>query len=340
MVLDGRGVRAASMIGEGLDALGVGIRSPRDIYVAGHRLCEATCAEELRQACVDADVIVLPNIDAYPGEPLCYEQVVHLSLWSKTIVLDFTDQPDVSSKMLNRCLAYFKRSWPLGLERSPRNSVPGNLFPVNFAALGAFERFADLNSEAAISARPIDIGFYFSASDLSNVGSYVNRRRRVYQRLLATDWGTSVTKIGEHSFGNGQGMLARQAIAKPDVDPRWITYMRLLSTTKVVFTATPDLWDGDWRTWEALWSGACVFLDQNYIPTAHMPREGIECFYYDAGDEGSIEEAIRHAKCLLRTSAGMEELERVGRAGRQIVLQHHLARNRVEGIFDTIQSLR
>ena len=105
-------------------------------------------------------------------------------------------------------------------------------------------------------------------------------------------------------------MAARQAVAKLHLDDRWLAYMQALTETKIVFTATPDLWDGDYRTWEALWSGACVFVDRNYIPVAEMPRGGAECFYYDAADDRSIARAIQHARALLNSDSGVSESAR------------------------------
>jgi hypothetical protein len=113
--------------------------------------------------------------------------------------------------------------------------------------------------------------------------------------------------------------------------------MRLLTQTKIIFTATPYSFDGDNRTWEALWSGACVFMDHTGIPTPQLPRAGVECFYYDARDEKSIDAAIELAKTLLATGDGQELLARIGAAGRRNLVTHHQSRHRAEYVLRLIE---
>jgi hypothetical protein len=122
VVLDLRGLRAASMIAEGVVASGATAHSARDVHVAGRLLCPAADDSELRRACENSDLIFLPNVDLRPAPPRAYDLVRDLDCWAKTVVLDFGDSSEVSLTMLDRCVAYFKRSWPHGAERRPRDT--------------------------------------------------------------------------------------------------------------------------------------------------------------------------------------------------------------------------
>jgi len=48
-------------------------------------------------------------------------------------------------------------------------------------------------------------------------------------------------------------------------------YLRTLARSKIVVTCQPDRWEGDWRTWEAFASGACVISDRVWLES-HGPE--------------------------------------------------------------------
>jgi hypothetical protein len=330
IVMDVGGPRANTLMAEGLSHF-ASVSSTHDIFVLGNIVSTQKIGEQLRQECARADYVFVA-----PGRFSLLEIVTELGLWSKTAVLDFRDSSELDIPLLEKCRAYFKRSWPIGPERRNRDAQAGRLFPLNFGAFAAFERLPGTMPDLPLRRRPIDVGFYFAPEDLSNP-EYVNRLR-LFSRLRLNDWNCSEIKIGHHTFGPGHGQEGRQAIAAPSVDMRWIDYMRLLTQTKIIFTATPYSFDGDNRTWEALWSGACVFMDHTGIPTPRLPTTGVECFYYDARDEKSIDAAIELAKTLLATGDGQERLARIGAAGRLNVITHHLSRHRAEYVLRLIES--
>jgi hypothetical protein len=332
IVIDLGGSRAEALMAEGLSHSAC-VFSPHNVFVLGEIVSSQRMGEQLRQKCAQADYIFVS-----PDKTSVLEIIMQLELWAKTVVLDFRDSTYLEISLLERCSAYFKRSWPIGPERSRRDTQAERLFPLNFAAFVAFQRVPGTMPDLPVRRRPIDVGFYFSPEGLDNP-EFANRLR-VLSRLRSIDWSSREVRIGHHTFGRGHGREGRRAILGPSVDIRWINYMRLLTQTKIIFTATPYSYDGDNRTWEALWSGACVFMDHTSIPTPELPRGGVECFYYDARDEKSIEAAIELAKILLGTSDGLELLERIGTAGRLNVLTHHLSCHRAEYVLRLIERRR
>jgi hypothetical protein len=322
VVIDIDGLRAAALTAEGLRHFAT-VHSPHDISVLGEKVSNGKANEALARECCEADHIFIS-----PQTKAVLEIVEEFGLWEKTAVLDFTDPPEVAAGLLDKCSAYFKRSWSIGPERRPRAANSPKLFPLNFAALAAFERLPDVTPDMRPSHRPIDVGFYFARADLDHPG-YQNRLR-VLRVLESKRWPNRQLRIGHHTFGPGHGQDGRTAIIRPVVDPRWLDYMRLLTSTKIIFTATPYGYDGDHRTWEALWSGACVFMDRTSIPTPDLPRGNVECFYYDSRDDESIEAAVEWAETLLRSRDGQDTIDRIGAAGRRNVIAHHLSHHRAD----------
>ncbi len=109
-------------------------------------------------------------------------------------------------------------------------------------------------------------------------------------------------------------------------------YKQCLYDSKVVLHANPDWWEGDARTWEALASGALVFVDRMSAPITHPLIDGQHLIFYDFTDEGlaRLEEKIVHYL------GDAPERERLGTQGRDFVLTHHRSINRVNAIVSEL----
>ena len=58
-------------------------------------------------------------------------------------------------------------------------------------------------------------------------------------------------------------------------------YFAALGRAKIIVTCNPSNWEGDFRLWEALSSGALVFIDEMSTPMPHAPRDGEHIVVYD-----------------------------------------------------------
>ena len=54
-----------------------------------------------------------------------------------------------------------------------------------------------------------------------------------------------------------------------------LKYLRLLHSAKIVVTCQPAYWETDYRTWEALSSGALVFIDPTTTPMPFAPEDKV-----------------------------------------------------------------
>lgn len=113
-------------------------------------------------------------------------------------------------------------------------------------------------------------------------------------------------------------------------EPRYFDAMR---RAKIVVTANPGNWEGDFRLWEAMASKALVFVDQMYMPVPNFFVDGEDLVVFDYSDRAAFERKLRHY--LQHPS----EARRVAMSGYHKALRHHLYRNRVDYVFATAVQL-
>jgi spore maturation protein CgeB len=102
-------------------------------------------------------------------------------------------------------------------------------------------------------------------------------------------------------------------------------YKQCLYNSKIVLHANPDRWEGDARTWEAISSGALVFVDRMHQPIPHPLVDGEHVIFYDLSAEG-LEQLERKIIFYLEND---EERARIGQQGRDFVLRYHRSVNRI-----------
>ena len=103
-------------------------------------------------------------------------------------------------------------------------------------------------------------------------------------------------------------------------------YSKLLSLSKIIVTVNPPSWEGDHRTWEALASGALVFIDR--VSTLSTPGliDGVHCVFYDLEDEESF---ISKLEYFLDRE---DDSEQIGANGKMFVERFHKPLDRLSSI--------
>ncbi|KAL7533084.1 hypothetical protein ACHAWF_004330 [Thalassiosira exigua] len=111
-------------------------------------------------------------------------------------------------------------------------------------------------------------------------------------------------------------------------------YLTQLARSKIVITANPNHWEGDSRLWEALLSGALVFVDQMVILDLlpHPFEDGKHLIYYDPHNETAF------AQLLSYYVDNEDEARAIGLAGYRHTLDYHMTTSRVTYILTTIES--
>ncbi len=240
-------------------------------------------------------------------------------LWEKTIYYDFKDSPNIEPHRLLYCKSYCKRSVLIGEERLPIPKTKIPILPIDYAALVEYYLPQPDN-------RTIDLAYLYTPKP------FEKRRALVYQLLKGANIPNSI--IGNVTKGDGHG---RKAIFSPRENNSFIKYLQTINQSKIVFTVFPDNHDGDSRIWEAFASGALVFMNISFIPSAFPLIDKKHCIQFDATNAESVRMAISLAKYYLKNE-NEEKRKKIANEGYHFVKQHHQAKNRIEQIFKWLAS--
>ncbi|HEY4184853.1 MAG TPA: DUF1796 family putative cysteine peptidase [Polyangia bacterium] len=238
----------------------------------------------------------------------------------KSILLDYADDPET-------LLDADDFRWRLYLKRSCVDRENGRLMsygdlPVHPTAYGVVN---DMGTPPAghDGKRGLDVSCLFDDGVLSTPYFTMARGRLLkFARRLAATHGALSMQLGT--------VTECGPVGRSRIDPR---YKRCLFDSKVILHANPDPWEGDARLWEALASGALVFVDRMYTPLAHPLIDGEHLIFYDLTDEGMelLERRIIH---YLNDD---EERRRIAGQGRDFVINHHRSVDRVDEIIRLLE---
>ena len=96
----------------------------------------------------------------------------------------------------------------------------------------------------------------------------------------------------------------------------------------------PAEWEGDFRLWEALLSGALVFVDQVSF-WDRLPNPVVHEKHLIIYERDNKEEFLR---LLSYYSEHPDEARQIGQAGKEFVLKHHMASNRIDYMLQQVGS--
>lgn len=237
-----------------------------------------------------------------------------LALWNKVVHIDYRD----SCKLTNyakKAFMIFKRSVVCGPDRINPN-YDTKVYSLPHSAM---------NEYYLPHSEPIfyDVSCLFDLTN-PNMGQRRTNLVKTLKRHEGPNW-----VIGKST---GYGASARSAVMNlSESNNFFIDYLKIMSSSKIVFTAQPTHCDGDNRTWEAFCSKALVFMDVTKLTIDPPIIDGIHCIMFDASDSKSILKAIDKAKYYL-----VNESERlmIANAGYDFVKNNHKGYHRVKYILD------
>ena len=239
----------------------------------------------------------------------------------KTIMLDYGDGPDTILDADDfRWRLYFKRSC-VDRENGQVMSYGGlAIQPTAYCVAN------DMCEPPAGTdhRRSLDVSCLFEDGVIGAPCYELARGRvlRFAKRLAATHRGLSM-QIG--------AVTECGPVGRSGIDPR---YKQCLYDSKIILHANPDPWEGDSRLWEALASGALVFVDRMYTPFKDPLVDGEHLIFYDLTDQGM--EALERK--IVHYLGDDEERQRIGAQGRAFVLSHHRSIDRISAIIRELES--
>lgn len=237
----------------------------------------------------------------------------------KTILLDYDDSPDIIYDADDfRWRLYFKRSCVDRENGRVMNYAGLSVIPTAYGVVDAIcEPPAGHDNR-----RSLDVACLFDDDVIDTPWFKLARGRLLkFAKRLAAERGLAM-QIGTVSEC---GAIGRSGINQ--------AYKQYLYDSKIILHANPDPWEGDSRLWEALASGALVFVDRLHAPIRHPLIDAQHLLFYDLTDEGmaNLEQKIIHYL------ADEQARRRIGQQGREFVLNHHRSIHRVDDIIRALE---
>ena len=248
------------------------------------------------------------------------------------VLLDYADGCTIHQyrgQLGNREVGYFKRSWMQRRDGIAVRRCTNDSTVQTFAYSGgvATEPYGPQDS-VGYGAGP---RYYTIVSTLrTSEGESAQVMKQVHSRRgIIASWTLEFVRSRQLKAHIGALHNDRSKISGYHPGP---VYLSLIANASIVVTANPAQWEGDFRLWEALLSGACVFVDKMEI-LKHLPHPPVHRRHlveYDPSDKEAF-------LALLQEFVEKPALaRRIGRAGRHLVLTHHMPVDRADYILSHI----
>lgn len=257
------------------------------------------------------------------------------------IVMDYKDELELFHPDL-RVIAHFKRNMAIRKWGNPLGVEDYNPHVVHFSPYCVRHDIVNEMKQYEGDPREMDVCCFFEPNDdnwskhipmhyergvrlrdtIENHVGWCGTRRLVASTLKAAQkWYGCGYKMHIGKTGSGQTDGRRT----PQQD-----YCRLMATTKIIVTATPDGWEGDYRLMEAMSSGALVLHNRMILPPVGLVDGKHWVVYNDHRD--MLEKVYYYL-------ANQQEAMKIALAGRQYVMNNHMPHHRVESWLRTINML-
>lgn len=296
--------RASTGITQGLMAMGFELKVSTPYMSFGKEILSGSNIDNIKNA--DLVFLTVDRSDLFP----MFEK--H-NMWKRVICYDYRDTNAINP-IANKVSRYFKRSITSGIDR--RLMVNAKVaIPINHCALNEYYSF--------VHQEITDVGCFFNRNFPKHLGE---RRVNLVETVAKHNLANSL--IG-HS--TGQKNEARLALRESEKDNCFLEFLKLQSACKIIFTAQPTHVEGDNRTWEAMASGALVFMDIMYHPTIKPLRDGEHCFYHDSAKIETIEDNIDKAKWYLKHD---RKRRKIAEKGFEFTKKYHRPINRIKQMLD------
>ena len=258
------------------------------------------------------------------------------------VVMDYKDDLELYHPEL-RVLAHFKRNMairshgkPLGIMNYAPHNVHFSPYCVREDIVKELRKHKNKPRDMDVCCffdpierqRPLDdhILHNYNGSGIRdtierNVGWNAHRRLMATMLNAAKEWyGCGYNMhLGKVGGGETEGRRTPQQ-----------EYCRLMSTTKIIVTATPDGWEGDYRLMEAMSSGALVLHNRMILPPTGLV-DGKHWIVYDNHTD-MLDKVYYYMKY-------QDKAKKIANRGRDYVMKNHRPHHRVESWLRTINIL-
>lgn len=221
----------------------------------------------------------------------------------KTVIIDFWDNPKVMFD--STCLLYFKRSvvdkWSNTFTKYTRE-----VFPISYCIKNECLNFKITPD----NERKTDVSALFRTD--KNKGYRKNVAKLVENKFK--NYNIHVGLCGQASH-YGRGNFQQE-------------YYDKMLDSKIIVTCNPDKWEGDYRLFEALSTGAFILVDKMMTPVKNPFIDGEHLVYYDRKNLPDLERKILY---YLKND---EERIRIAKNGYEHAMKYHKASDRIDEILE------
>ena len=257
----------------------------------------------------------------------------------------------------HQCALYLERTWSPRLDGTfvePHATVLRDLWPPNSPDATASERgvvqhlpvdFA-IHDEflpryaggitAALPLLPAEAGEEAEAEEWAverpiRVACLLRPFESMQCRVRVLDWVADFCL--QHGLHGEQCFVGQWSDARRDTYD--LEYLNILRLAQVVVIQKPCLWDGDYRTWETLASGAAVAIDQPdrtlEVLSRSPLRPGVHVHALNTKDRASFMQGL----AALATGPPLERY-RIAKRGHLMALKYHRSVSRVDEAFEAL----
>ncbi len=219
----------------------------------------------------------------------------------KLVIIDYSDR--ANDVFNTECLKYFKRSI---VDKKNMKLIDYNreIIPISYCLKQEVLQFENLFK----IDRPIDLSVFFQPG-----GNNYRNKMAGFIKTNFTDYNISVGLCGY------SGKTGRNTIQKP--------YYKKMLKSKIVITCNPDNWEGDYRTWEALSTGALVFVDNMLTPIINPLINEKHVIFYDRNNLLELKNKI------LFYLNNLELAKKISQQGNEHALKYHKPSDRIDEIL-------
>jgi spore maturation protein CgeB len=234
--------------------------------------------------------------------------------FSKDVIIDYNDWVDtrnVQEHLLHTVHTYFKRSI---VDKKTMTLIPytREIIPISYAIRSDYLNYDKLQSDIP---HVYDVCCLFNRSEYSTTAN----------RHIAN----SIVDLYDGPKYVGLSDTYQQQTRYDNVNEE---YYKILKTSKIIVTANPPDWEGDFRLWEALLVGNLVLCDRMVIP--HIMKYPLineqHLIFYD-----NVYDILNIINYYIEN----EPLRaKIGASGREYVLKYHKFSNRLDDIIEHLQN--
>lgn len=240
------------------------------------------------------------------------QQIINHKHYEKEIIIDYNDWTDtrnVSNEIIPFVKKYFKRSI-VNKNSMSLISYSREIIPISYAVRSDYIKFDSLQK--------MNYENVYDVCCLFTIGGDTSTNRGIIPYIVNNYNGPKYIGISENNNYNQRYFYVNE------------NYYNVLKTSKIIVTANPPNWEGDFRLWEALLVGNLVLCDKMVIP--HILKFPLinkkHIIFYDNPNEiiDLIHYYITHE----------DERNKIGKEGREYVLKYHTFANRLDEILENI----